>query len=127
MAAVMNIGKAGQTQSTVSALGHVDFVVRGTFHIFIGTRSFCPGSIPVDPADCHDVADYRQCKCYNYLLNTHFYSIYLSSVCPGWKREHGCSDEYREGWSDTINSLCPRTCGLCGERHILHFLLVPDL
>ena len=51
----------------------------------------------------------------------HIYSIYLSSVCPDWKREHGCSDERRDGWSDTINSLCPRTCGLCGERHNLHF------
>ena len=79
MAAVMNIGKAGQTQSTVSALEHVDFVVRGTFHIFIGTRSFCPGSIPVDPADCHDVADYRQSKCYN-LLNIHLLDLLVVSM-----------------------------------------------
>ena len=95
-------------------------------HIIVRTSGFHKNDNSF-AVDCHDVADYRECKCYNYLLNTHLYSIYLSSVCPNWKREHGCSDEYREGWSDTINSLCPRTCGLCGERHILHFLLEPDL
>ena len=51
MAAVMNIEKAGQTQSTVSALGHVDFVVRGTFYIFYWYQIFrswcCPSVRPL--------------------------------------------------------------------------------
>ena len=51
MAAVMNIEKAGQTPSTVSALGHVDFVVRGTFYIFYWYQIFrswcCPSVRPL--------------------------------------------------------------------------------
>ena len=51
MAAVMNIEKAGQTPSTVSALGHVDFVVRGTFYIFYWNQIFrfwcCPSVRPL--------------------------------------------------------------------------------
>ena len=35
--------------------------------------------------------------------------------CPIWGRELGCSDEYHPNfWPDTINKVCPKTCGLCG-------------
>ena len=35
--------------------------------------------------------------------------------CPQWKEEHGCSHERIPGWlgSDSISSLCPKTCDLC--------------
>ena len=29
--------------------------------------------------------------------------------------EHGCSDVYLPGWSDSINSLCKKTCGNCKD------------
>ena len=38
-----------------------------------------------------------------------------SAQCPQWKEEHGCSIERIPGWlgSDSISSLCPKTCDLC--------------
>ena len=36
-------------------------------------------------------------------------------VCPVWKQEYGCSGVRRRTWPDSINSLCPKTCGLCGN------------
>ena len=47
-------------------------------------------------SDCHDVPAYQL-------------------KCPGWKVKHGCSDVRIPGWSDSINSLCPKTCGICGN------------
>ena len=35
--------------------------------------------------------------------------------CPVYRQAWGCSDEYRPNWPDTINNLCPKTCGLCGR------------
>ena len=37
------------------------------------------------------------------------------TYCPQWKEEHGCSHERIPGWlgSDSISSLCPKTCDLC--------------
>ena len=37
------------------------------------------------------------------------------TYCSHWKEEHGCSHERILGWlgSDSISSLCPKTCGLC--------------
>ena len=33
--------------------------------------------------------------------------------CPAIRLELGCSDELRPNWPGTVNSLCPKTCGLC--------------
>ena len=43
---------------------------------------------------CRDVPDYK-------------------ANCPQWKVKHGCSNVRKPGWSDSISSLCPKTCGLC--------------
>ena len=34
--------------------------------------------------------------------------------CPSWKQEFGCSYVTRPNWPESINSLCQKTCGLCG-------------
>lgn len=47
-----------------------------------------------EEAGCRDVPDYK-------------------TDCPQWKVKHGCSDVRKPGWSDSISSLCPKTCGLC--------------
>ena len=39
-------------------------------------------------------------------------------ACPRWKLEFGCSDVRRPNWPDSINSLCSKTCGLCGNTNI---------
>ena len=36
-------------------------------------------------------------------------------ACPVWKQEYGCTGVRRRTWHDSINSLCPKTCGLCGN------------
>ena len=47
-----------------------------------------------EEAGCRDVPDYK-------------------TDCPQWKVKHGCSDVRKPGWSDSISSLCQKTCGLC--------------
>ena len=43
---------------------------------------------------CRDVPDYK-------------------NKCPKWKAKHTCSAVRIPGWSDSIASLCPKTCDLC--------------
>ena len=43
---------------------------------------------------CRDVPDYK-------------------TKCPQWKQKHTCSLVRIPGWSDSIASLCKKTCGLC--------------
>ena len=38
-------------------------------------------------------------------------------MCPIWKALYGCLKWRILGWSDSISSLCPVTCGLCGAMY----------
>ena len=51
-------------------------------------------------SDCQDVPLYRQ-------------------YCRGWKHQFGCSDVVRPDWYVSINSLCRKTCGLCGNVNMM--------
>ena len=37
--------------------------------------------------------------------------------CPIYKKAYGCSFVIRPDFRDSINNLCPMTCGLCGAMH----------
>ena len=37
--------------------------------------------------------------------------------CPIYKKIYGCSFVIRPDFRDSINNLCPMTCGLCGAMH----------
>ena len=95
----------------------------GTYHVYLHTRSryrVILITVPSDMsqnkqtnmnrsfADCQDVETYRESK---KLFTTHICCTYLLLDCPDWKINPGCSSVRRPGWSDSVNSLCPRTCG----------------
>ena len=70
------------------------------------TAAFSRLFIFISSSDCHDVPAYQL-------------------KCPDWKVKHDCSDKRIPGWSDSINSLCPKTCGLCGNIIIFSSLDSP--
>ena len=58
--------------------------------------------------------DYQETSTVTYCRDN---SAYMTN-CSQWKEEHGCSLERIPGWlgSDSISSLCPKTCDLCPDR-----------
>ena len=64
-----------------------------------GAAVICDGTLTLS-SDCQDVPLYQQ-------------------YCARWKQDYGCSDVKRIGWYVSINSLCRKTCGLCGNVNMM--------
>ena len=62
-------------------------------------------SVFTSSLDCHDNPDHRR-------------------KCPLWKQKYGCSDDKMTGWFDSINNICPETCGQCGNTISISFRTV---